>query len=62
MKKAPHKDGAGKGYLNALNKLYSKPRLNIYNIKAGISPADFNQYDLPGISRTNKGVRRDGDR
>lgn len=23
MKKAPHKDGAGKEYLNALNKLYS---------------------------------------
>jgi len=60
MKKAPHKDGAGKEYLNALDKLYSKPRPDIQAIKAAISPVEFYQHELPDMPRTQKGGWRDG--
>ena len=52
MSKAPHQNGAGKEYMKALDKLYSKPSPDIHKIKAVISPADFYQYSLPDIPRT----------
>ena len=60
MKKPRYQGGAGKEYFNALNKLYSKPNPDIHKIKAAISPADFYQYVLPDMPRTNKGGWRDG--
>ena len=60
MRKAPHKHGAGKEYMNALNKLYSRPRPDTRAIKAAISPADFYQCELPDMPSSNQGGWRDG--
>ena len=60
MKKAPHSDGAGKEYKNALNSQYSTSRPDIQAIKSAITPADFYQQELPDMPRTQKGGWRDG--
>lgn len=61
MNKAPLKNGAGKEYIDAVNKLYSnRSRPDIHSVKAAISPADFYQYELPDMARTNKGGWQDG--
>lgn len=64
MKKAPHEDGAGKEYINALDKLYSTPPHHICKNLSALTPTTFGEQvsgpvhtplDTPMPPKNNRG-------
>ena len=59
--KRPPMTGAVKQYLHAVDRLYCKTNCpDIHSVKAAISPADYYQYELSDMPRTDKGNWQDG--